>query len=266
MSVIEAFLLGLLQGLTEFLPVSSSGHLAIGKHLLGLDPAIVESPTFEIIVHIATALSIIVVFRKDIASVVRGTFRCAWNTETQYLAKIVVAMLPIAVIGVCFKDKVEALFTAGLLLVGAMLLLTALLLALTHFYKSKNPRSIGFIDALVIGLSQAVAILPGLSRSGTTIATSLLLGNKKEEAAKFSFLIVLVPILGEAFLGILKGEFSSEATGIDTVPLLVGFATAFVVGTAACQFMVALVKRTSLLWFAVYCAIVGGITLISSLI
>ncbi|GHT16453.1 undecaprenyl-diphosphatase [Bacteroidia bacterium] len=262
MSLIESFLLGLLQGITEFLPVSSSGHLALGKHLLGLDPAIVDSPTFEIIVHIATSLSIVVVLQKDLRQLLKGAAQLRWNNETRYLGKIVVAMIPIAIVGVFFKDQAEALFTAGLLLVGIMLLVTSLLLLLTHFYKAKNPHPIRFVDAAVIGLLQAVAILPGLSRSGTTIATSLLLGNPKSEAAKFSFLIVLVPILGEAFLGIVKGEFAPSVTGIGVAPLLVGFCTAFVVGCAACKFMIALVQRTSLIWFAVYCAIVGTLSLV----
>jgi undecaprenyl-diphosphatase len=262
MDTLEAFLLGLLQGLTEFLPISSSGHLAIGKTLLGLDPAIVNSPTFEVVVHAATVFSIIVVFRKDIWQLLQGLFKFSWNPETQYITKIVISMIPIAVVGFAFKDQVEELFGSGLLLVGCMLLVTALLLTLTHFYKPKKERSISYMDALVIGISQACAILPGLSRSGTTIATSLLLGDKKAEAAKFSFLMVLIPILGEAFLELIKGDLSADASGIGTLPLVVGFLTAFVVGIAACKFMVELVKRSSLIWFAVYCAIVGVITII----
>ena len=262
MNVIEALLLGLLQGLTEFLPISSSGHLAIGKHLLHLNENVLNNPTFEIVVHIATALSVIVTFRKVIADLLGGAFRFEWNTQTQYLARIAVATLPIAVVGVFFKEKAERLFAAGLPLVGAMLLLTALLLAFTHLYRPKRRRPISLIDALIIGLTQAVAILPGLSRSGSTIAAALLLGNERSEAARFSFLIVLIPILGEAVLGAAGGDFAAAAEGIGVVPLAVGFAAAFAAGTATCKFMVAFVQRSSLLGFAIYCAIVGAAALI----
>jgi undecaprenyl-diphosphatase len=282
MSIIQAFLLGLLQGLTEFLPISSSGHLAIGKRLLGLDAAIADSPTFEIVVHIATALSILVVFRRDIWQLLAGSveyshspkllrvwllkprfIRAAgavsfrWNEHSQYLLKIALATLPIAVVGVFFKDKVEALFAAGLLLVGCMLLLTALLLLLTHIYKPRKPHAITFVDAAIIGAAQCAAIMPGLSRSGATIAASLLLGNRRSDAARFSFLIVLVPILGEAALGILKGEMAAASAAIGMLPLLTGFLTAFVAGAATCKFMVEFVKRSSLLGFAIYCMIAG---------
>jgi undecaprenyl-diphosphatase len=257
MSTIQAFLLGLLQGLTEFLPISSSGHLAIGKRLLGLDAAVVDSPVFEVVVHIATALSIIVVFRREIGAMLKGACTLQWNQDTQYMTKIAVAVIPIAIVGVCFKDNIESLFAAGMPLVGAMLLLTSALLLLTHFYRPRVQRPISYVDALVIGVVQCIALLPGLSRSGSTIAASLLRGNDRAYAAQFSFLIVLPPILGEALIGIAKGEFVPAESGIDLLPMAVGFLTAFIAGALACRFMLTIVRRCSLIWFAIYCAAVG---------
>lgn len=259
----EALLLGLVQGLTEFLPVSSSGHLIIGKELLGIEVNPGAETTFEVLVHAATVLSTLVVFRKDIIKLLIGTFQFKYNEETQYVLKIGISMIPILIIGLFFKDKVEALFGQGIALVGSMLLVTALLLTLSHFKKSGN-RPITYLDAFIIGLAQSIAVLPGLSRSGTTISTGLLLGNRREDIAKFSFLMVLIPILGEAFLELIKGEFTPAASGISTLSLIVGFLGAFISGLFACKVMIAMVKRSKLIYFAIYCLIVGVIALIFS--
>ncbi len=260
MNWIEAMLLGLLQGLTEFLPVSSSGHLEIGKALLGIKEH--NNLTFTVVVHGATVLSTLVVFRKEIWELLKGLFAFQWNEETQYVFKIGVSMIPIAIVGLFFKDQVEAIFNTNniLFLVGLMLLITAVLLAFTYYAKQKD-REISFKDALIIGIAQACAIMPGISRSGSTIATGLLLGNRKADIAKFSFLMVLVPILGENLLELLKGEFTNPANSMDTLPLLVGFITAFVSGLLACKLMIQLVKRGKLIYFAAYCLIVGIIAI-----
>lgn len=249
----EAFWLGLLQGLTEFLPVSSSGHLEIGKALLGVD--VEKDLTFTIVVHGATVLATIIVFWKEIAALLNGFFKFRWNEETQYIAKLLISMIPVAIIGVFFKEEVESLFGNGLMLVAAMLLLTAALLTFSSFAKPRHGK-ISFWHSFVIGISQAVAILPGLSRSGTTIATGLLLGNKKEQLAQFSFLMVLIPILGENILDLLKGDFTSSSVG--TTPLLIGFLTAFASGLIACKWMINIVKKGKLIYFAIYCVLVAA--------
>lgn len=262
MNWIEALILGIIQGLTEFLPVSSSGHLEIGKELLGVETT--DNLTFTVLVHGATVLSTLVVFRKDIAALLLGLFRFQWNEETQYLAKIAVSMLPIAVVGLFFKDHVEAIFEQSniLLLVGAMLLVTALLLAFAY-YKKSGDKDLSFGHALIIGLAQTVAVLPGISRSGATIATGLLLGNRKSEVARFSFLMVLVPIMGENVLSMLKYDAAAQAAA--NAPgagvLAVGFVAAFLAGLAACSWMINIVKRGKLIWFAVYCAVVALIAI-----
>lgn len=255
MDWIEALILGLLQGLTEFLPVSSSGHLEIGKHLMGVE--VKDNLIFTIVVHGATVLSTIVVFWKDIVKLFKGLFLFELNDETKYVIKIIVSMIPIGIVGVFFKDKVEALFSAGniMLIVGCMLLLTSILLAFTYFAKQKS-KDISYGNAFVIGIAQTLAVMPGLSRSGSTIATGLLLGNRKAEVAKFSFLMVLVPILGENVLSLFKGDVVSNGS-IELFPLVIGFIAAFVSGLLACKWMVELVKRGKLIYFAVYCALVG---------
>ncbi|MBO7278978.1 MAG: undecaprenyl-diphosphate phosphatase [Bacteroidales bacterium] len=269
MSELEAILLGLLQGLTEFLPVSSSGHLTLGKELFGVE---VEGLTFEIAVHAATVLSTLVAFRQEIGRLLAGLFRFRWNEETDYLMKIVVSMIPILIVGVFFKDAVESVFGSGVLIVGVMLWVTAALLfwgeRLTQRQERKGIRgkSIGYKEALIIGLSQACAVLPGLSRSGTTISTGLLLGVKKSEVAQFSFLMVLVPILGEAFLELVGGGFSMEASGISPLALSLGFVSAFVSGFLACNWMIRLVRNSKLVYFSIYCLIVGAIAIVSGLI
>lgn len=264
MSWIEALILGVIQGLTEFLPVSSSGHLTIGSVLFGMSGE--ENLTFAIVVHSATVLSTIVVLWSEISTLFKGFFSFKWNDEMQMACKILLSMIPVGIVGVFFQDYVEDLFGSGLLLVGCMLLLTAALLTFSYYAKPRQKEKISFKDAFVIGIAQACAVLPGLSRSGSTIATGLLLGNKKEQVAKFSFLMVIIPILGEAFLDLIKGGFSPEASGISAVALLVGFLAAFVSGTIACKWMINLVKRGKLIYFAYYCVVAGALAIVYSLI
>ena len=260
MAWFEALILGLIQGLTEFLPVSSSGHLIIGRELLGLDAP--DNIVFETVVHCATVLSTITILRKEIMILLSRLFKFEWNAETQYIGMILFSMIPVMVVGLFFKKHVETFFGEGIVLVGIMLLITALLLSLTHLVKFKERKNIGWSSAFLIGIVQAIAVLPGLSRSGATISTGLLIGVKKEEVAKFSFLMVLIPILGETVLSALKGDFSAAASGISAPSLICGFFSAYIVGCLACKWMIALVKRLNLLWFAGYCAIAGVITLI----
>lgn len=253
MNWLEAAILGLVQGLTEFLPVSSSAHLVITQKLFGLGT---ENIAFDIVVHAATVLSVIVVFRKQIAALVKGLFKFEYNEETKYILMICLSMIPVMVVGLFFKDRVEALFGSGLLTVGIALLVTALLLLLSESVK-KSEKPLGYGSAFLMGMAQAVAVVPGLSRSGSTIATGLLAGVKRETVTQFSFLMVLVPILGETFLEMVGGGLSAEASGIDAIVLVVGFATAFLSGLFACRIMLAIVRKAKLKWFALYCAIVG---------
>ena len=248
----QGILLGLVQGLTEFLPVSSSGHLAIGRELLGVGGG--EDLVFEVAVHAATVLATIVVFRRQIGELLRGLFRFRYNTETDYILKICVSMIPVLIVGVFFKDKVEGLF-GSLTVVGVALLVTALLLFLSDIASWPRGEKISFWQALVIGVGQALAVIPGLSRSGTTISTGLLCGVRRESVAQFSFLMVLVPILGEAFLDVVGGDVAASSVGL--VPLALGFPAAFLAGLFACRVMIALVKKAKLRWFALYCALVG---------
>ena len=261
MSTIEALVLGLLQGFTEYLPVSSSGHLAIGSYLFGIEGE--ENLAFTVAVHVATVLSTFVILWSEIAWIVKGVFKFEMNDEMKYFFNILVSMIPVGVVGVFFKDTVEEIFGSGLLIVGIMLLVTAALLTFSYYAKPRQREKIGLLDAFVIGLAQAAAVMPGLSRSGSTIATGLLLGNKKEKLAQFSFLMVIPPILGEALLDVLKAVKGEEAFGgIDTMPLVVGFLAAFVSGCLACKWMINIVKKGKLVYFGVYCAIVGLITII----
>ncbi len=255
----EALILGLIQGLTEYLPVSSSGHLAIGSALFGVEGE--ENLAFTIVVHVATVFSTLVVLWKEIDWIFKGLFKWQMNGETRYVINILVSMIPIGIVGVFFKDEVEAVFGSGLLVVGCCLLLTALLLSFSYYYKPKQKEDISMKDAFVIGLAQACAVLPGLSRSGSTIATGLLLGDSKAKLAQFSFLMVIPPILGEALL---KGE--AVAGDIPALSLMVGFLAAFVSGCLACKWMINIVKKGKLIYFAVYCAIAGAATLVLSLI
>jgi undecaprenyl-diphosphatase len=268
MSWFEALILGIIQGLTEFLPVSSSGHLEIGKYLFGIEST--DNLQFTIVVHGATVLSTLVVFRKDIADLIIGLFQFSWNKETKYIAAIAVSMIPIAIVGFFFKDSVENVFNSPkiLLIVGFMLLFTASLLGFAYYRKSGD-RDISFLDAFVIGIAQTIAVVPGISRSGATIATGLILGNRKSEVARFSFLMVLVPIIGENILSIIKNTTSSEVVtaGPGFMVLMVGFIAAFISGLFACKWMVEMVKQGKLIWFAIYCTIIGvGAILVSWLV
>ena len=259
MSWWEALILGIVQGLTEFLPVSSSGHLEIGQALLGT--AGEENLTFAIVVHTATVLSTLVILWREVAQLFKGTFTTLkWNEDKNYVAKILVSIIPVFIVGMFFKDQVEAFFGNGLLLVGICLLVTACLLWLSEFLTKRLKREgheVSYRDALIIGCAQALAVLPGLSRSGTTIATGLLCGVKKEEVAKFSFLMVLIPILGEAFLDLLKLLSGELTVNIGVWPLVVGFVAAFMTGCFACRFMIDIVRRQKLTYFAIYCLAVG---------
>lgn len=265
MDWIQALILGLIQGLTEYLPVSSSGHLAIGSYLFGIEGE--ENLAFTVAVHVATVLSTFVILWSEIDWIFRGLFKFKLNDETKYFLNIVVSMIPIGIVGVFFKDTVEDVFGSGLLIVGCMLLLTAALLAFSYYAKPRIKETISWKDALVIGLAQAAAVMPGLSRSGSTIATGLLLGNKKEMMAKFSFLMVIPPILGEALLDTMKALKGANPFGdISTLALAVGFVAAFVSGCLACKWMINIVKKGKLIYFGIYCAIVGVVTIICSLI
>ena len=265
MNWIEALVLGLVQGLTEYLPVSSSGHLAIGSYIFGIEGG--ENLAFTVAVHVATVLSTFVVLWSEIAWLVRGLFKFELNDETKYMLNILVSMIPVGVVGLFFKDYVEAVFGSGLLIVGVMLLLTAALLTFSYYAKPRQKERISLRDAFIIGLAQACAVMPGLSRSGSTIATGLLLGNRKDELAQFSFLMVIPPILGEALLDVIKGLRGEEAFGgIDTLPLAVGFVAAFVSGCLACKWMINIVKRGKLIYFGIYCAIAGTVTIVCSML
>ncbi len=260
MNWFEALILGIVQGLTEFLPVSSSGHLEIGKALLGIKTS--DDLLFTVIVHGATVLSTIVVFWKEIVRLFKGLFKFKMNEETDYVLKIFVSMIPVMIVGLFFKDIVEGFFES-LLLVGCMLLLTALLLTLAT-YLGSGKREISYRDAFIIGIAQCLAVLPGLSRSGTTIATGLLLGDKKESIAQFSFLMVLIPILGENILSLFSGEITGSSIPLES--LIAGFLGAFLSGWAACKFMIGIVKRGKLVYFAAYCVIVGLIVVLTQVL
>ena len=264
MSWIEALILGILQGLTEYLPVSSSGHLAIGSALFGIEGE--DNLTFTIVVHVATVLSTLVILWKEINWIFRGLFKFQMNEETRYVINIIISMIPIGIIGVFFKDYVEDIFGSGLFIVGCMLLLTALLLTYSYYAKPRIKEKISAKDAFIIGLAQACAVLPGLSRSGSTIATGLILGNKKESLAQFSFLMVIPPILGEALLDGMKivKDASMAGAEISTLSLIVGFLAAFISGCIACKWMINIVKKGKLIYFGIYCAIAGILTIILS--
>jgi len=267
MDTLQAFVLGIIQGLTEYLPVSSSGHLTIGSYFFGLEDG-ESNLMFVIAVHLATVLSTLVILWKDIVWLIKGCLKFQWNDEMKYLVNIIISMIPIGIVGVFFKDAVEEVFGSGLFVVGLMLLLTATLLTFSYYAKPRLKESISMKDAFIIGVSQACAVMPGLSRSGSTIATGLLLGNKKEKLAQFSFLMVIPPIVGEALLDCLKiakDGYETAMAGISPISMLVGFLAAFVVGCLACKWMINIVKKGKLIYFAIYCAIVGSICVISSL-
>ena len=260
MDWIQALIMGIVQGLTEYLPVSSSGHLAIISNFFGIDGE--ESLMFTIAVHVATVLSTLVMLWKEIDWILKGLFKWELNDETKYVLNIIVSMIPVGIVGVFFKDKIEEVFGSGLLIVGAMLILTAALLIFSYYAKPRQKERISMWDAFVIGVAQACAVMPGLSRSGSTIATGLMLGNKKEKLAQFSFLMVIPPILGEALLDIMKAVKGEEVMGdIGLLPLCVGFLAAFLSGCFACKLMISVVKKGKLVYFGIYCAIVGALVL-----
>jgi undecaprenyl-diphosphatase len=248
----EALILGVIQGLTEFLPVSSSGHLEIGSVLLGSEPE--TSLDFTVAVHGATVLSTLVVFRKDILHLLQNGLRLQYNESTAYILKILLSMVPVLVVGLFFKENVEALFTGNLALVGSMLLVTSALLGFTYLRKKHGTVKLGYLQAFIIGISQAVAVIPGISRSGATIATGLMLGNRRDEIARFSFLMVIIPIIGANLMDI-AGNTAKSSTPL--LPLLIGFSAAFLSGLIACRWMIKLVNRGKLAYFAAYCAILG---------
>ncbi|MBQ1633393.1 MAG: undecaprenyl-diphosphate phosphatase [Bacteroidaceae bacterium] len=272
MSDIQALILGLVQGLTEYLPVSSSGHLEIGKMLLGIDSE-AGGLTFDIIVHIATVFATLVVLWKEIGWIFRGLLKFEWNDETKYTMNILISMIPVGIVGFFFKDSIEALYTnehIRALVVGSCLIITAILLTLTYFYQPREREKISPLHAFIIGIAQACAVLPGLSRSGSTIATGLLLGNSKQKLAQFSFLMVIPPILGEALLDFKhifapSAEYLAEhgaTTPISTSAIIIGFLAAFISGCFACKWMISLVKKCKLIYFGIYCAIIGVLVLI----
>jgi undecaprenyl-diphosphatase len=262
MTWIEAIVLGVLQGITEFLPVSSSGHLEIGSVLLGIETS--DNLLFAMVVHAATALSTIVVFRKDIVAIIKDLFKFEWNESWDFTVKILISLLPVMVIGLLYKDEVEALFTGNLKLVGSMLIVTAVLLLITQFKKS-NTGPVSKLGALIMGLAQAVAIIPGISRSGATIATGLMLGFDKALVTRFSFLMVLIPILGANFLELLSYlKEPNVVVEVSSSALAIGFFAAFIAGYLACTWMVNIVKKGKLVYFAIYCAVIGSLAIIFS--
>ncbi len=257
MNEIQALILGLLQGLTEFLPVSSSGHLEIGHAVLGVKTA--NNLLFAVVVHVATVLSTLIVFRKDILKLLTDLMAFQWNESTRYVFQLLFSSIPVVILGLFFAEEIEQFFTGNLILVGSMLLVTSILLTFAHFAKRGSER-VTWGSAFIIGMAQALAVMPGISRSGATIATGLLLKTKKDEVARFSFLMVLIPILGAVFLDIVGGDFSEEMD-VGTSPLIIGFIAAFVSGLLACTWMIRIVKQGKLIYFGIYCFIVGLIAI-----
>ena len=261
MSWFEALILGIIQGLTEFLPVSSSGHLEIGSVLLKTESS--DNLLFAIVVHLATALATIVVFKNDIVDILRDLLKFHWNDSTKFVVKICLSMIPVFVVGVFFKDQIESLFIGNLVLVGAMLLITGCLLLFAHF-KKDGDQSVGYASAFIVGVAQALAVLPGISRSGATISTALILGIERSKAARFSFLMVLLPILGASLLQVKDYAEEPAAHSIDAVSLVIGFLAAFISGFIACKWMLKIVKKGKLTYFAVYCFVVGIIAIVAA--
>ena len=262
MGIIEAVILGIVQGLTEFLPVSSSGHLEIAKELLSVSEQ-EQNLLMTIVLHAATALSTIIIFRKDITTIITGLLQFKWNEEAQFSVKIILSMIPATIVGLFFEDEIESLFGGQIVLVGSMLLLTGLLLFLADKAKKTN-KKVSILNSILIGIAQAIAILPGISRSGATICTSVLLGVDREKAARFSFLMVVPLILGKMAKGMLSGDLITESTTI--LPLIFGFIAAFITGLVACKWMIRLVKKSQLKYFAYYCFAVGIISIVAKLV
>lgn len=272
MNWLDALIMGIVQGLAEYLPISSSGHLEIFREILGLNLNGSDSLQFDVTLHVATVFSTIVVLWREFMPLCKSFFTFSNDDNTRYVYKILLSCLPVAIVGLCFRETVEQFFGSGLLIVGICLLVTAALLSFAYFFRTKpletnkltgktyKPHDITWLDAFIIGCSQAIAVLPGLSRSGTTIATGILLGDKREQVAQFSFFMVIIPILGEALIGLIKiitdaPEAATQSIGL--LPIAVGFISSFIVGCIACRWMLEIVKRGKLVWFAVYCMIVG---------
>ena len=254
MTIIESIVLGIIQGFTEFLPVSSSGHLELAKVILGDTSVPEESLTFTVVLHFATALSTLVIFRKEVLEIFRGLFQLKWNEEAKFSVKIILSMIPAVFVGLLFEEQLAVFFSGNLLLVGLMLLLTAVLLLLADKAKSTN-KKVSFSNAILIGVSQAIAMLPGISRSGATISTSVLLEIDRTKAARFSFLMVVPLIFGKIGKDVLSGDLNFQSSEIITISA--GFIAAFVAGLLACKWMISLVKKSKLSYFSLYCAIVG---------
>ena len=263
MEIIDAIILVIIQGLTEFLPVSSSGHLELGKAILGDNSVPEESLLFTVVLHFATALSTIVIFRKDILSLIKGALKFEWNEDLQFISKIAVSMIPAVIVGLFFEKQLESLFGGNILLVGCMLIVTAILLYLADKAKDTN-KNVTFKNAFIIGISQAIAMLPGISRSGATISTSVLLGNDKTKAARFSFLMVVPLIFGKIAKDLLSGDLTYDSGNFTA--LSIGFVAAFIAGLFACTWMISLVKKSKLSYFAIYCLAVGVIAIIYALL
>lgn len=276
MDTIDALIMGIVQGLAEYLPISSSGHLEICREILGLELSGADSLQFDVTLHVATVLSTIIVLWREFMPLCKSFFTFRRDDNFYYVCKILVSCIPVAIVGLFFKDAIESLFGQDLTLVGYCLLATAALLTFSYFFRTRplteygpansyRPRDISFTDAFVIGCAQAVAVLPGLSRSGTTIATGILIGDKREQVAQFSFFMVIIPILGEALLDVKDmlgaGAADSASTSIGAVPVIVGFLASLIVGCIACKWMLSIVKKGKLIWFAVYCVIVALICL-----
>jgi undecaprenyl-diphosphatase len=263
MDILEAIVLGIIQGLTEFLPVSSSGHLELAKAILGDNSAAEQSLTFTVVLHFATALSTIVVFKNEVEEILRGLLQFKWNSEFKFSLKIIISMLPAVIVGLVFEKELESLFGGKILLVGCMLLLTAVLLLLADKAKSTK-KEVSYLNAMIIGFSQAIAMLPGISRSGATISTSVLLGVDRTRAAKFSFLMVVPLIFGKIGKDLVSGNLNLQSSEI--IPILIGFISAFISGLLACKWMISIVKRSKLSYFSIYCAIIGSVAIVYALL
>jgi undecaprenyl-diphosphatase len=258
LEIIDAIILGIVQGLTEFLPVSSSGHLELGKAILGDNSIPEESLLFTVVLHFATALSTLVVFRKDVWEIIKGLFQFKWNEETRFSLKIIISMIPAALVGLLFEEQLEGFFGGNVAFVGYMLIITALLLYLADRAR-ETEKKVTYLNSFIIGVSQAIAILPGISRSGATISTSVLLGVDKTKAARFSFLMVVPLIIGKMAKDIIGGELQFQSE--HTLAMGAGFIAAFIAGLAACTWMIQLVKKSKLSYFAIYCFIIGCIAI-----
>ena len=258
MDVLEAIILGIIQGLTEFLPVSSSGHLELAKAILGDTSVPEESLTFTVVLHFATALSTLVVFRKEVAEIFKGLFQFKWNDELKFSLKIIISMIPAVIVGLLFEEQLESFFGGKIFIVGVMLLVTAVLLLLADKAKNTN-KEVSFWNSVIVGISQAIAMLPGISRSGATISTSVLLGIDRTRAARFSFLMVVPLIFGKIGKDVLSGDLNFQSS--EMLPISAGFIAAFLAGLLACKWMIAIVRKSKLSYFSIYCAIVGFIAI-----